>query len=136
MLMCVIVKHKYIMEYLTLLTSLIYSMLHTVSLPPPPFSILLPLKGFQMETFAGPVFASLRHSLGMTEKDYQHSLSSEGCYLQFISNSKSKADFFLTCVQGSPSRAFIFTFVSFHHFSFSHANINIFVHPGTTRDSS
>ncbi|KAJ8263327.1 hypothetical protein COCON_G00157840 [Conger conger] len=53
-------------------------------------------EGFQMETFAGPVFASLRHSLGMTEKDYQHSLSSEGCYLQFISNSKSKANFFLT----------------------------------------
>ncbi|KAJ8285748.1 hypothetical protein GJAV_G00030490 [Gymnothorax javanicus] len=53
-------------------------------------------QGFQLETFAGPVFASLRHSLGMTEQDYQHSLSSEGCYLQFISNSKSKADFFLT----------------------------------------
>ncbi|KAG7480544.1 hypothetical protein MATL_G00057310 [Megalops atlanticus] len=53
-------------------------------------------EGFQMQTFAGPVFASLRRSLGMTEKEYQHSLSSEGCYLQFISNSKSKADFFLT----------------------------------------
>ncbi|XP_060768247.1 phosphatidylinositol 4-phosphate 5-kinase-like protein 1 isoform X2 [Neoarius graeffei] len=53
-------------------------------------------KDFRMETFAGPVFASLRRSLGMTEKEYQQSLSSEGCYLQFISNSKSKADFFLT----------------------------------------
>ncbi|XP_066518400.1 phosphatidylinositol 4-phosphate 5-kinase-like protein 1 [Hoplias malabaricus] len=53
-------------------------------------------KDFRMETFAGPVFASLRRSLGMSEKEYQHSLSSEGCYLQFISNSKSKADFFLT----------------------------------------
>ncbi|XP_030643368.1 phosphatidylinositol 4-phosphate 5-kinase-like protein 1 [Chanos chanos] len=53
-------------------------------------------KDFRMETFAGPVFASLRRSLGMTEKEYQHSLSSSGCYLQFISNSKSKADFFLT----------------------------------------
>ncbi|KAK3527506.1 hypothetical protein QTP86_023726, partial [Hemibagrus guttatus] len=53
-------------------------------------------KDFRMETFAGPVFASLRRSLGMTEKEYQHSLSSEGCYLQFISNSKSKANFFLT----------------------------------------
>ncbi|XP_062844934.1 phosphatidylinositol 4-phosphate 5-kinase-like protein 1 isoform X2 [Trichomycterus rosablanca] len=53
-------------------------------------------KDFIMETLAGPVFASLRRSLGMTEKEYQHSLSSEGCYLQFISNSKSKADFFLT----------------------------------------
>ena len=51
-----------------------------------------------METFAGPVFASLRRSLGMTEKEYQHSLSNDGSYLQFISNSKSKADFFLTCV--------------------------------------
>ncbi|XP_028830814.1 phosphatidylinositol 4-phosphate 5-kinase-like protein 1 isoform X2 [Denticeps clupeoides] len=53
-------------------------------------------KDFVMESFAGPVFASLRRSLGMTEKEYQHSLSSEGFYLQFISNSKSKADFFLT----------------------------------------
>ncbi|XP_041916012.1 phosphatidylinositol 4-phosphate 5-kinase-like protein 1 isoform X1 [Alosa sapidissima] len=53
-------------------------------------------KDFRMESFAGPVFASLRRSLGMTEKEYQHSLSSEGHYLQFISNSKSKADFFLT----------------------------------------
>ncbi|CAM4542156.1 unnamed protein product [Leuciscus chuanchicus] len=53
-------------------------------------------KDFRMETYAGPVFASLRRSLGMTEKGYQQSLSSEGSYLQFISNSKSKADFFLT----------------------------------------
>ncbi|KAJ8379563.1 hypothetical protein SKAU_G00003410 [Synaphobranchus kaupii] len=53
-------------------------------------------EGFQMQTFSGPVFSSLRHSLGMTEKEYQHSLASEGCYLQFISNSKSKADFFIT----------------------------------------
>ncbi|CAB1332456.1 unnamed protein product [Coregonus sp. 'balchen'] len=41
-------------------------------------------------------YISLRRSLGMTEKEYQHSLSSDGSYLQFISNSKSKADFFLT----------------------------------------
>uniref|UniRef100_A0A8C2GQQ4 Phosphatidylinositol-4-phosphate 5-kinase-like 1 n=1 Tax=Cyprinus carpio TaxID=7962 RepID=A0A8C2GQQ4_CYPCA len=54
------------------------------------------VKDFRMETYAGPVFASLRRSLGMTEKEYQQSLSSEGSYLQFISNSKSKADFFLT----------------------------------------
>ncbi|XP_036824079.1 phosphatidylinositol 4-phosphate 5-kinase-like protein 1 isoform X2 [Oncorhynchus mykiss] len=53
-------------------------------------------KAFRMETFAGPVFVSLRRSLGMTEKEYQHSLSNDGSYLQFISNSKSKADFFLT----------------------------------------
>eukprot|EP00064_Thunnus_orientalis_P005581 superscaffoldBa00000552_g5595 len=53
-------------------------------------------KDFAMETFAGPVFASLRGSLGMTEQEYQQSLCSENCYLQFISNSKSKADFFLT----------------------------------------
>ncbi|XP_034048610.1 phosphatidylinositol 4-phosphate 5-kinase-like protein 1 [Thalassophryne amazonica] len=53
-------------------------------------------KDFTMETFAGPVFASLRGSLGVTEQEYQHSLCSEHCYLQFISNSKSKADFFLT----------------------------------------
>uniref|UniRef100_A0AAQ4RJQ4 Phosphatidylinositol-4-phosphate 5-kinase like 1 n=1 Tax=Gasterosteus aculeatus aculeatus TaxID=481459 RepID=A0AAQ4RJQ4_GASAC len=53
-------------------------------------------KDFTMETFAGPVFASLRSSSGMTEQEYQQSLCSESCYLQFISNSKSKADFFLT----------------------------------------
>uniref|UniRef100_A0A8D0DBN1 Phosphatidylinositol-4-phosphate 5-kinase like 1 n=1 Tax=Sander lucioperca TaxID=283035 RepID=A0A8D0DBN1_SANLU len=53
-------------------------------------------KDFTMETFAGPVFSSLRGSLGMTEQEYQQSLCSENCYLQFISNSKSKADFFLT----------------------------------------
>ncbi|KAM3874194.1 phosphatidylinositol 4-phosphate 5-kinase-like protein 1 [Diretmus argenteus] len=53
-------------------------------------------KDFTMETFAGPVFATLRGSLGMTEREYQQSLCSESCYLQFISNSKSKADFFLT----------------------------------------
>ncbi|KAM7393378.1 hypothetical protein PAMA_008166 [Pampus argenteus] len=53
-------------------------------------------KDFTMETFAGPVFASLRSSLGMTEQEYQQSLCSENSYLQFISNSKSKADFFLT----------------------------------------
>ncbi|XP_039515854.1 phosphatidylinositol 4-phosphate 5-kinase-like protein 1 isoform X1 [Pimephales promelas] len=53
-------------------------------------------KDFRMDTYAGPVFSSLRRSLGMTEKEYQQSLSSEGCYLQFISNSKSKADFFVT----------------------------------------
>ncbi|XP_030598004.1 phosphatidylinositol 4-phosphate 5-kinase-like protein 1 [Archocentrus centrarchus] len=53
-------------------------------------------KDFTMETFAGPVFATLRGSLGMTEQEYQQSLCSENCYLQFISNSKSKADFFLT----------------------------------------
>uniref|UniRef100_A0A667WKP8 Phosphatidylinositol-4-phosphate 5-kinase like 1 n=1 Tax=Myripristis murdjan TaxID=586833 RepID=A0A667WKP8_9TELE len=53
-------------------------------------------KDFTMETFAGPVFARLRSSLGITEPEYQQSLCSENCYLQFISNSKSKADFFLT----------------------------------------
>ncbi|KAM4528565.1 phosphatidylinositol 4-phosphate 5-kinase-like protein 1 isoform 2-T2 [Odontesthes bonariensis] len=53
-------------------------------------------ENFTMETFAGPVFSSLRGSLGMTEQEYQQSLCSENRYLQFISNSKSKADFFLT----------------------------------------
>ncbi|MGH0132616.1 UNVERIFIED_CONTAM: hypothetical protein FKN15_040767 [Acipenser sinensis] len=49
-----------------------------------------------MRTFAGSVFSHFRQRLGMTEKEYQLSLSSKGLYLQFISNSKSKADFFLT----------------------------------------
>ncbi|CAL9682518.1 unnamed protein product [Knipowitschia caucasica] len=53
-------------------------------------------KDFTLETFAGPAFASLRGRLGMTEQEYQQSLCSEHCYLQFISNSKSRADFFLT----------------------------------------
>ncbi|XP_032395138.1 phosphatidylinositol 4-phosphate 5-kinase-like protein 1 isoform X2 [Etheostoma spectabile] len=53
-------------------------------------------KDFTMETFAGPVFSRLRGTLGMTEQEYQQALCSENCYLQFISNSKSKADFFLT----------------------------------------
>ncbi|XP_061427655.1 phosphatidylinositol 4-phosphate 5-kinase-like protein 1 isoform X1 [Lethenteron reissneri] len=51
---------------------------------------------FVLETFAGPVFASFRQLLGLKEDDYVGSLASPGCYLQFISNSKSKADFFLT----------------------------------------
>ncbi|XP_061554368.1 phosphatidylinositol 4-phosphate 5-kinase-like protein 1 isoform X2 [Phycodurus eques] len=53
-------------------------------------------EGFTLETFAGPVFSNLRGSLGVTELEYQRSLCSDKCYLQFISNSKSKADFFLT----------------------------------------
>ncbi|XP_059850056.1 phosphatidylinositol 4-phosphate 5-kinase-like protein 1 isoform X2 [Hypanus sabinus] len=64
----------------------------------PDFSAVLTQvhKGFEMKTFAGPVFAQFRRMLGMSESDYQQSLSSEGFYLQFISNSKSKANFFLT----------------------------------------
>ena len=54
------------------------------------------VQDFTMQTFAGPVFSSLRGSLGMTEQEYEQSLCSDSCYLQFISNSKSKADFFLT----------------------------------------
>ncbi|XP_071371423.1 phosphatidylinositol 4-phosphate 5-kinase-like protein 1 isoform X1 [Centroberyx affinis] len=53
-------------------------------------------EGFEMQTFAGPVFASLRRSLDISEEEYQNSLCSDGCYLQFVSNSKSKADFFVT----------------------------------------
>ncbi|XP_055516153.1 phosphatidylinositol 4-phosphate 5-kinase-like protein 1 [Leucoraja erinacea] len=64
----------------------------------PDFSAVLTQvhEGFEMKTFAGPVFAQFRRMLGMSENDYQQSLSSEGLYLQFISNSKSKANFFLT----------------------------------------
>ncbi|XP_008301804.1 phosphatidylinositol 4-phosphate 5-kinase-like protein 1 isoform X3 [Stegastes partitus] len=53
-------------------------------------------EGFVMQTFAAPVFAKLRGSLNLTEEEYMKSLCSEGCYLQFVSNSKSKADFFVT----------------------------------------
>ncbi|XP_043843960.1 phosphatidylinositol 4-phosphate 5-kinase-like protein 1 [Dromiciops gliroides] len=58
--------------------------------------LIQPHKGFEMGTLAAPVFAHLRHFLGLAEKDYQNSLSSSRCFLQFISNSKSKANFFLT----------------------------------------
>lgn len=54
------------------------------------------LEGFEMHAFAAPVFASLRHSLDITEQEFVNSLCSGANYLQFISNSKSKADFFLT----------------------------------------
>ncbi|XP_056673112.1 phosphatidylinositol 4-phosphate 5-kinase-like protein 1 [Monodelphis domestica] len=53
-------------------------------------------EGFEMETFSAPVFTQFRLSLGLTENDYQNSLSETGPYLQFVSNSKSKAIFFLT----------------------------------------
>ncbi|XP_055775397.1 phosphatidylinositol 4-phosphate 5-kinase-like protein 1 [Salvelinus fontinalis] len=53
-------------------------------------------KDYEMQTFAGLVFSSLRHSLDINEEEYKRSLSSDCCYLQFMSNSKSKADFFLT----------------------------------------
>ncbi|XP_015261218.1 PREDICTED: phosphatidylinositol 4-phosphate 5-kinase-like protein 1 [Gekko japonicus] len=53
-------------------------------------------EGFEMRTYAGPAFARFRQFLGMADRDYQQSLSCESAYLQFISNSKSTANFFLT----------------------------------------
>ncbi|CAJ1068677.1 phosphatidylinositol 4-phosphate 5-kinase-like protein 1 [Xyrichtys novacula] len=53
-------------------------------------------EGFEMQTFAAPVFAKLRHSLDISEEEYMNSLCSADYYLQFVSNSKSKADFFVT----------------------------------------
>ncbi|KAM3611902.1 uncharacterized protein V6R79_025590 [Siganus canaliculatus] len=53
-------------------------------------------EGFEMQTFAAPAFAKLRRSLDISEEEYMNSLCSAGCYLQFVSNSKSKADFFVT----------------------------------------
>ncbi|XP_063172536.1 phosphatidylinositol 4-phosphate 5-kinase-like protein 1 [Candoia aspera] len=53
-------------------------------------------EGYEMRTYAAPVFARFRHYLGMSDTDFQRSLSCESAYLQFISNSKSSADFFLT----------------------------------------
>ncbi|OCT57003.1 hypothetical protein XELAEV_180041241mg, partial [Xenopus laevis] len=52
--------------------------------------------GFVMRTYAGPVFSYFRQSLGVSEESFMRSLSCSEFYLQFISNSKSKADFFLT----------------------------------------
>ncbi|XP_070614842.1 phosphatidylinositol 4-phosphate 5-kinase-like protein 1 [Erythrolamprus reginae] len=51
---------------------------------------------YEMRTYAPPVFARFRQYLGMGDLDFQKSLTCENSYLQFISNSKSKADFFLT----------------------------------------
>ncbi|XP_053137745.1 phosphatidylinositol 4-phosphate 5-kinase-like protein 1 isoform X2 [Hemicordylus capensis] len=51
---------------------------------------------FEMRTYAGPVFAHFRSLIGIIDTDYQNSLCCEPSYLQFISNSKSSADFFLT----------------------------------------
>ncbi|XP_033946272.1 phosphatidylinositol 4-phosphate 5-kinase-like protein 1 isoform X2 [Pseudochaenichthys georgianus] len=53
-------------------------------------------EGFQMQTFAASVFAQQRRCLDITEEEYTTSLCSDRCYLQFVSNSKSKADFFVT----------------------------------------
>ncbi|KAK5931809.1 hypothetical protein CgunFtcFv8_003574 [Champsocephalus gunnari] len=52
--------------------------------------------GFQMQTFAASVFAQQRRCLDITEEEYTTSLCSDLCYLQFVSNSKSKANFFVT----------------------------------------
>ncbi|XP_072288486.1 phosphatidylinositol 4-phosphate 5-kinase-like protein 1 [Eucyclogobius newberryi] len=52
--------------------------------------------GFSMEAFAAPVFQYLRRSLDISEEQFLDSLCSDQFYLQFISNSKSRADFFLS----------------------------------------
>ncbi|XP_007942486.1 phosphatidylinositol 4-phosphate 5-kinase-like protein 1 [Orycteropus afer afer] len=53
-------------------------------------------EGFELGTLAGPAFARLRHSLGLSEEDYQAALGPGSPYLQFLSTSKSKASFFLS----------------------------------------
>nr|XP_056716136.1 phosphatidylinositol 4-phosphate 5-kinase-like protein 1 [Euleptes europaea] len=53
-------------------------------------------EGFEMRTYAGSAFAKFREFLGMEDSNYQQSLSCKSAYLQFISNSKSTANFFLT----------------------------------------
>ncbi|NP_001365949.1 phosphatidylinositol 4-phosphate 5-kinase-like protein 1 isoform 1 [Mus musculus] len=53
-------------------------------------------EGFELGTLAGPAFARLRKSIGLTEEDYQATLGPGDPYLQFFSTSKSKASFFLT----------------------------------------
>ncbi|XP_075903286.1 phosphatidylinositol 4-phosphate 5-kinase-like protein 1 isoform X2 [Nelusetta ayraudi] len=62
-------------------------------------------EGLEMQTFAGAVFSKLRRSLDISEEEYMNSLCSDGHYLQFVSNSKSKADFFVTCPQDCDSPA-------------------------------
>nr|XP_040051174.1 phosphatidylinositol 4-phosphate 5-kinase-like protein 1 [Gasterosteus aculeatus aculeatus] len=53
-------------------------------------------EGFEMLTFAASAFAKVRRSVDVTGEEYVSSFCSEDCYLQFVSNSKSKADFFIT----------------------------------------
>ncbi|XP_077161768.1 phosphatidylinositol 4-phosphate 5-kinase-like protein 1 isoform X2 [Paroedura picta] len=53
-------------------------------------------EGFEMRTYAGLAFSRFRQFLGLVGNDYQQSLSCQSAYLQFISNSKSTANFFLT----------------------------------------
>ncbi|CAI5794412.1 4-phosphate 5-kinase 1 [Podarcis lilfordi] len=53
-------------------------------------------EGFEMRTYAAPAFTRFRKFLGMVDVDYQRSLTCDSSYLQFISNSKSTADFFLS----------------------------------------
>lgn len=53
-------------------------------------------QGFSLQTLAPPVFRYLRSCLDVSEEQYIESLCSEHSYLQFISNSKSRADFFIT----------------------------------------
>ncbi|XP_032758637.1 phosphatidylinositol 4-phosphate 5-kinase-like protein 1 isoform X2 [Rattus rattus] len=55
-----------------------------------------PPTGFELGTLAGPAFARLRRSIGLTEEDYQATLGPGDPYLQFLSTSKSKASFFLS----------------------------------------
>ncbi|XP_038962107.1 phosphatidylinositol 4-phosphate 5-kinase-like protein 1 isoform X2 [Rattus norvegicus] len=55
-----------------------------------------PPTGFELGTLAGPAFARLRQSIGLTEEDYQATLGPGDPYLQFLSTSKSKASFFLS----------------------------------------
>uniref|UniRef100_A0A8C6U7H6 Phosphatidylinositol-4-phosphate 5-kinase like 1 n=1 Tax=Neogobius melanostomus TaxID=47308 RepID=A0A8C6U7H6_9GOBI len=59
-------------------------------------SVLSPSLGFSLQTLAAPVFQFLRQSLHISEEQFMNTLCSEENYLQFISNSKSKADFFIT----------------------------------------
>ncbi|KAG9477815.1 hypothetical protein GDO78_013017 [Eleutherodactylus coqui] len=63
-------------------------------------------EGYVMRTYAGPVFKYFRQSLGLSEESYQRSLASCGLYLQFISNSKSKADFFLTITRAQEKKKY------------------------------
>lgn len=58
--------------------------------------VISAFQGFEMKTFAPAVFSKLRRSLDITEEEYISSICSDAYYLQFISNSKSKADFFVT----------------------------------------
>uniref|UniRef100_A0A8B9QVC6 Phosphatidylinositol-4-phosphate 5-kinase like 1 n=1 Tax=Anas platyrhynchos TaxID=8839 RepID=A0A8B9QVC6_ANAPL len=87
-------EHQFHLLTCRLRTGLCAATQAAIDHPPAVSTPLHPPGGFELLTYAGPAFARLRRALGLPEELYQAALSSR--YFQFVSNSKSKARFFLT----------------------------------------